>query len=177
MASRKRVLVTAVGADRTGIVERVTGVIVESQANVEQSRMARLGGEFAAFLMVSVPEDRTEALAQALARLTAPALTVTSRHIADRSTLGEGYVPYELEVNGADHEGIIHEFCRLLAEKGVNIAEMSTDVRPSPISGTPMFSLAATLEVPGALPTKRLKDWLNEIADRMVVDYALRIDG
>lgn len=175
MGSRKRVLVTAVGADRTGIVERVTRVIVDGHGNVEQSRMARLGGEFAAFLMVTVPDTRVERLEKALGELGEPGLTVTARHIADRSTLGEGFVPYELEVHGADHEGIIHEFCRLLAVNGVNIAEMSTDVRNSPISGTPMFSLVATLEVPGELPSKRLKDWLNEIADKVGVDFTLKV--
>lgn len=175
MGSRKRVLVTAVGADRPGIVEKVTRVIVDGQGNVEQSRMARLGGEFAAFLMVAVPDARVEALSKALAEMGEPGLAVSARHIADRSTLGEGFVPYELEVNGADHEGIIHEFCRLLAKHGVNIAEMSTDVRNSPISGTPMFSLAATLEVPGELPSKRLKDWLNEIADKVGVDFTLKV--
>lgn len=175
MATRKRVLVTAVGADRTGIVERVTRVIVDGQGNVEQSRMARLGGEFAAFLLVSVPDDRVEALSKALGALGEPNLTVSARHIADRSTLGEGFVPYDLEVHGADHEGIIHEFCRLLAKHGVNIAEMSTDVRPSPISGTPMFALAATLEVPGELPSKRLRDWLDEIADKVGVDFTLKV--
>ena len=177
MPTRKRLLVTAIGTDRTGIVERLTKAIVENSGNVEQSRMARLGGEFAAFLLVAAPDDRAAALTDAMAKLADATLSVTTRHIADRSTLLEGYVPYELEIQGADHEGIIHEFCHLLAEKGINIAEMSTDVRPSPISGTPMFSMAATLEIPAAVSTKSLKSWLNEIADKMVVDYTLRVDA
>ena len=177
MSNRKRLLVTAIGADRTGIVERLSRTIVEHSGNVEQSRMARLGGEFAAFLLVSVSGDRSEALIRALAGSSDLSLSVSTRPIADHSKLGEGYVPYALEVNGADHEGIIHEFCRLLAAQGVNIAEMSTDVRNSPVSGTPMFSMAATLEVPGSLNARSLKGLLNDIADKMVVDYQLRVES
>jgi glycine cleavage system transcriptional repressor len=177
MSERKHVLVTAVGADRTGIVERLTRAIVDASANVEQSRMARLGGEFAAFLLVSAPAARTEALSAALAKLADGTLSVSTRTLGDRSKILEGYVPYALEVNGADHEGIIHEFCRLLAAQGVNIAEMETDVRNSPVSGTPMFAMNATLEVPGSVSVKALKSLLEGIADKMVVDYHLRVEA
>jgi len=177
MSNRKRLLVTAIGADRTGIVERLTRTIVEQSANVEQSRMARLGGEFAAFLLVAVPADRAADLGASLTRMGDATLSVSTRPIAEHSRPGEGYVPCALEVHGADHEGIIHEFCRLLAEKGVNIAEMSTNVRPSPVSGTPMFAMEATLEVPGSLGTKQLRSWLDGIADRMLVDYDLRVES
>jgi glycine cleavage system transcriptional repressor len=177
MASRKRVLVTVIGADRPGIVERVTRSIVDHAGNVEQSRMARLGGEFAAFVLVALPDERMASLAAGLEQLADASLTVTARPLGDRSKILEGYVPYSLHVHGADHEGIIHEFCELLAEKGVNIAEMATDVRNSPVSGTPMFSMNATLEIPGSLPLKQLKSWLTELADRVMVDAELRVDA
>ncbi|MBZ0186776.1 MAG: hypothetical protein K8F91_11050, partial [Candidatus Obscuribacterales bacterium] len=43
-----QLLVTAVGEDRPGIVARVTEVLSGHGANLEASRMAILGGEFAA---------------------------------------------------------------------------------------------------------------------------------
>ena len=46
-------VLTVTGPDRIGIVERVTGLLFERGANVETSRMARLGGEFAMLLLVA----------------------------------------------------------------------------------------------------------------------------
>jgi glycine cleavage system regulatory protein len=40
-------VVTAVGQDRRGTVKMITDVVVTHFANIEESRMARLGGEFA----------------------------------------------------------------------------------------------------------------------------------
>lgn len=52
---KKYLLLTAIGEDRPGIVERITRRIVNYAGNIEESRTARLGGEFAAFFLVSIP--------------------------------------------------------------------------------------------------------------------------
>src|SRR6266542_2052675 len=50
------VAVTAVGADRPGIAAAVVKVLYEHGGNVEDSRMAILGGHFAMMLIVALPE-------------------------------------------------------------------------------------------------------------------------
>lgn len=50
-------VMTAIGPDRPGIVEQLSHYIVQSDGNVEDSRMAVLGGEFAAVLLVSGRDD------------------------------------------------------------------------------------------------------------------------
>ena len=49
--------VSAIGADRPGIVAAVTGALLPHGINIEDSRMAILGGRFAMMLVVTVPED------------------------------------------------------------------------------------------------------------------------
>ena len=48
--------VTAIGRDRPGIVAAITGVLLDLGGNVEDSRMAILGGHFAVMLIVELPE-------------------------------------------------------------------------------------------------------------------------
>ena len=52
---RRHLVMTFVGPDQIGIVDRVTRMILEYDGNVEESRMTRLGGEFAMLLLISVP--------------------------------------------------------------------------------------------------------------------------
>ena len=47
---KEYLVVTTVGPDRRGMVEKITDVMVNHQANIEESRMARLGGEFAVIM-------------------------------------------------------------------------------------------------------------------------------
>ncbi len=51
-------ILTLTGPDRIGIVDKVTGLLLERGGNVETSRMARLGGEFAVLMLVSMPSER-----------------------------------------------------------------------------------------------------------------------
>src|SRR6266481_3460631 len=50
------VAVTAVGADRPGIVAAVSRVLYDIGGNIEDSRMAILGGHFAMVLIVALPQ-------------------------------------------------------------------------------------------------------------------------
>ncbi len=124
--NRQKLLLTVVGRDRPGIIEEITRCVVRHSGNVEESRSTRLSGQFAAFLLVSVPAEAMERFLEAIAGQDGDDLSVSSRLLSDPGAGPSGLVPYILEVDGADHEGIIHQVASLLAPKGINIAEMRT---------------------------------------------------
>ena len=49
------IAITACGADTVGLVERLSAKIADSGCNIEESRMAVLGGEFAQFMLLTGP--------------------------------------------------------------------------------------------------------------------------
>src|SRR3954465_1455248 len=49
----KHLVISGLGPDRTGIVAEVTHYITERGGNIEDSRMAVLGGEFGVMMLVS----------------------------------------------------------------------------------------------------------------------------
>src|SRR4051794_17904561 len=107
---QKNFILTLTGPDRIGIVERVTGLLLGRGGNVETSRMARLGGEFAILMLASMPAEQFAGLETDLEGLATQGYKLTTTR-ADR-TYAEahpGWVPFRIEVRGADHEGIIHE--------------------------------------------------------------------
>src|SRR6266536_3588833 len=73
----ERLLVmTVIGQDRPGLVDTVAGLVAEHGGNWLESRMSRLGGQFAGILRVEVPADKEAALVLALKGLEARGLAV-----------------------------------------------------------------------------------------------------
>ena len=108
-------LITLTGHDRIGIVEQITKLVLESQGNVDASRMAHLGGEFAMLMLVSVSATKIDELQQVLHNLQGEGFIVSTceTELSD-PTKYKGWIPYQIEVNGADHEGIIHAITQQL---------------------------------------------------------------
>ena len=47
------IVLSAIGTDRTGVVQDITKVILACGGNIEESRMTTLGAEFAVLMLVS----------------------------------------------------------------------------------------------------------------------------
>ena len=164
-------IITLTGPDRIGFVESVTKLVLKHGANVDESRMARLGGEFAVLMLVSVEEQAFRALKDDVMHLQDQGYQVTTREteLGDAAEYA-GWLPYTIEVNGADHEGIIHHVTRYLAEKGINIETLSTGMVPAPMSGTPLFTMTAVIVAPPNLTLTELRNELGTVGDRLNVD-------
>jgi len=161
-------VLTLSGPDRIGIVDRVTGLLLARGGNVETSRMTRLGGEFAVLMLVSLPAEQFAGLEGDLSALIAEGYKLTTTQ-AGRTYAEDhpGWLPYRIEVHGADHEGIIHEVARYLARLGINIESMDSGTAPAPTSGVPLFTMTAEVVVPPSLAGQAWGDGLEEIGSRM----------
>jgi glycine cleavage system transcriptional repressor len=164
----KNFVLTVTGPDRIGIVERVTGLLFAQGGNVETSRMARLGGEFAILMLVSMPENRIAGLDADLQALAAEGYKVTTTPTDPvRAGVRADWRPYRINVEGADNEGIIHEVAHYLSGRGINIESVDSETTPAPVSGSPLFSMTAQIVAPPSLAGQGWEAGLEEIADRM----------
>jgi glycine cleavage system transcriptional repressor len=156
-------VLTLTGPDRIGIVEDVTRRLLARGGNVEVSRMARLGGEFAILMLVSAPAEQVAPLETDLESLTAQGYKFTTTRVAHtHAETHPGWIAYRIEVEGADHEGIIQEVARYLSHRGINIESMDSETTPAPISGVPLFTMAAEVAVP---PDLAAEGWEAGLAD------------
>lgn len=165
------IVFTLTGADRVGIVEEVTSVLLGVGGNIETSRMARLGGEFAMLVQLSLPAEKMDEVDAALARLTDQGYKVTTSAAGEaRPDAFAGWLPYQVEVHGADHEGIIHDVAAGISQRGISIESMETGTSRAPVSGVTLFNMSALLLVPPGLADT---DWitaLDEAGQRANVD-------
>jgi len=166
----KEIVLTLTGHDRVGIVKEITNVLVKNGGNVENSRMARLGGEFAMLALIALEDKDLSALEKDFQKLRDEGFQITLQQTEDdHSKKFSGWLPYQIEVLGADHEGIIYEIAQHLAGQGINFEDAETTTAPAPMSGTPLFKMRATVLVPPNLPFNRWSDALEEIGDRLNV--------
>lgn len=146
------IVFTLSGTDRIGIVDEITRSLLELGGNIETSKMARLGGEFAVLMLVSLPADKGNALQTTVADLTSRGYKVTTTPTGEDGTPTHlGWLPYRIEVQGADHEGIVHNIAHALAQKGISIETMDTGNSRAPNSGALLFTMNALVLVPPGL--------------------------
>ncbi|HZW31633.1 MAG TPA: ACT domain-containing protein [Isosphaeraceae bacterium] len=165
---RSNFVLTLTGPDRIGIVDTVTRLLLDRGGNVETSRMARLGGEFAILMLVSLPTEQIAGLETDLERLTVQGYKVTTTRAEPTDAQAHpGWLPYRVEVRGADHEGIIQEVAHYLSARGINIESMDSETTPAPISGVPLFAMTAHIVVPPSLSGQGWEAGLADLASRM----------
>lgn len=168
-------VVTLTCPDRPGIVDRVTEAISGFSANWEESRMAHLGGEFAGIVKISVPQEEAEAVAAALWGMADDEMTVAVKFTKSGASESAGeHGLYELRLEGADHEGIVHTVSHYLAGRGINVETMDTEVVRAPVCGTPLFHMVAQIKVPPELPLPELNANLDHIGEDLGVDIDVR---
>lgn len=171
---RTDIVFTLTGPDRVGIVEEVTGVLLGLDGNVETSRMARLGGEFAIIMQASVPDEFVEQIQEAFAHLVAHGYKVTvSKAAQSYADSHVEWCSYRIAVEGADHEGIVHEVAQRLAALGISIESMETATVSAPVSGVALFMMSALIVVPPELSEHEWIDALEAAGNQSNVEVTV----
>ncbi len=163
-----QLVVTAIGTDRPGIVRQLSERAQGFGANWSGSRMANLAGQFAGIVHFEVPADRADALADALRGLEASGLRIViAKSVVPPAAAGRRVVM--LELVGPDRPGIMRELSRNLADRGVSIEELHTEIVSSDSVGH-TFKARALLMVPQSLANQELQRALEPLATTMTLD-------
>lgn len=166
-------VLTAVGPDRPGLVQEISRAIHDSGANLEDSRMAILGGEFALILLFSGAPAAVDKVAER-GRSLEPELGLRfSLHETKAASSKQSFLPYQLRVSGFDQPGIVSSVSAVLARRSINVASLESRVHNAPLSGTPMFLLNAEIQVPSEVALSSLRKELAAVCDEKNLDFAL----
>ncbi len=165
--------ISAVGADRPGIVAAVSGVLVEHGCNLEDTSMSILRGHFAMMLVVSSADDLgATALEQALAGPAAELdLVVAVRAIDEAVAASPPGEAWTVAVYGADRPGIVHGVTSLLADAGVNIVDLATRVIGDP--ERPVYAMLLEVTLPEDLDPGALAQRLKGLAAELGVECSM----
>ncbi len=163
---------TVIGADRPGLVGRLSSVIAEHGGNWLESRMEHLGGQFAGILRIQVPVEQEQKLLAGLRGLEAEGLSVRA-HKDHALPIMTARTLAKVEVVGQDRPGIVRRISQVLAQQQVNVEELVTHCESAPMSGEKMFHAAAMVHLPESCTLGQLRHALELIAADLMVDVAV----
>ncbi len=173
-------VLTVIGDDRSGLVEKLSQVVEEQGGNWEESRLAELAGKFAGIVVVSVPDDREDALTQALKPL-ARMLDIAVHHAeeaapaasGDSAAEPEGERTITVELLGNDHPGMLHELSAALAAHQVTIVDVWSDTRQAPMAGGQLFEAKVTGSTSAQTDLTAMREDLERLAGELQIDLSV----
>jgi glycine cleavage system regulatory protein len=169
--ARIDLVLTVIGPDRPGLVELVSRTVTAHQGNWESSRMARMAGRFAGILQVSVPGEKADGLAAALSALQGHGLRV----VVDRAA-PEPDAPatpthlMRVELVGNDRPGLIRDVSSALADRGINVEELSTECTDAPMAGGVLLRVTAQVRASRDISAESLRQALEARATDFMVE-------
>lgn len=171
--SKAYIVISAIGADRVGIVDDLSGIVAEAGGNIEESKMAVLGGEFAVMMLVAADETSVGVLESRMAAAeTALGLRIGVKRTSEEPR-PEGGRPYCVETVSLDGRGILHAVSAVLRKRGINIEELETRTERAPLTGAPLFRLRADIVLGPGVPVTALRRELEELQTGQDLDVTL----
>jgi glycine cleavage system transcriptional repressor len=166
----EQLVITALGADRPGIVGELTNTLNANQLNIEDSRMSILGGEFAILMLVGGSSESIENITKKTDELEKQ---LNMRLLVKPTTSKSDDVvlaPYNVEVVSIDHPGIVNEIANFFSSRKINIVDLDTSRYPAAHTGTPMFALHMVIGVPPEQSITALRDEFITMCDELNLD-------
>ena len=165
-------VMTVIGPDRPGLVELLAACVAEQGGNWLESRMCRLGGQFAGIVRVEISAEKSASLATVLRTLENKGLRiVTQTETASAAKLTGTFAV--LQLVGQDRPGILHQVSRILAAHTVNVEELTSERVSAPMDGTMLFQARASVLLPPTVSLSALRTDLERIAADLMVDVEL----
>ena len=165
-----QLVLSALGRDKPGIIEDISNAVLNSGCTIIDSRMTVLGGEFALLLQVggnwsslAKLENQIQGIEERLE------LTIISRRASVLED-SRDLLPYGVDAVALDQPGIVHNLARFFSRRQINIQEMVTSSYAAAHTGTPMFSVHMTVNVPASTHISTLREEFMEFCDELNLD-------
>ena len=168
--------ISVIGKDRPGIVAGIAEVLFRLGCNIADSSCTMLAGEFAMILIVSHPVPFSKAHLHDELK---PACDLLGMSLAVRILEADEVVRQEndgeiclVSVYGADQPGIVYRVTRELAQRGVNIMDLTTK-----LIGTeqePVYVMMLEAAVPEGQSPQDLELLLGDLKKELNVEINVR---
>jgi len=166
-------VVSALGKDQPGTLKALTRLVLDCGCRINDSRMAVLGSEFAAIMLLSGHWNAVAKLESGLPRVARTlGLAVQSKRTESRPAAAS-IIPYGVEVVSIDQPSVVHDIADFFASHNLNIEDLYTSTYQAPHTGAPMFSLHMTVGVPSDTAIAALRGEFMDFCDERNLDAVL----
>jgi glycine cleavage system transcriptional repressor len=169
-----QLIITAVGPDRPGLAGELTGQLHGHGANLLDSRMVNLRGQFAMLILLETPAETAATLQRELPSFGSKiglTLTVTPQSASSKPPAPG--LRFKLKTYSLDQPGIVARLTGVLRGHGVNIEELSAWQASAAFAGSPLFQTEMQLTVPSTVAVRQLRADLETVCNELNCDFDL----
>jgi glycine cleavage system transcriptional repressor len=169
---RSYVVFSSMGPDRPGLAKEIAEFFSARGINIDRSRGCVLGNEFGMIILTSGNTEDIERFIGELDSLREK----TGLEIHVRKTKAPSHrevlpsIPYKLTATSIDHPGIVHQICKVLLQRGINIDDIASTVDSNPVTSANVFSMVCYFALPPAVKINGLKSDFNSLGDEYNID-------
>jgi glycine cleavage system transcriptional repressor len=160
------------GPDRAGLAKEISEFFTARGINIERSRGCVLGNEFGMIILTSGNTQDIERLIGDLDSLREK----TGLEIHVRKTKAPSHrealpaIPYKLVATSLDHPGIVHQICKVLNTRGINIDDILSNVDNNPVTGANIFQMVCYFSLPPSVKILDLKNEFTRLSNEYNID-------
>lgn len=184
---RRSVVMSALGADRPGLVAQLSRYVAERGGNIEDSRMAALGGLFGLMVEITGTEEVLERVAREVNELERSsglrAVVQTPREHATREGSGQpprpsvGGMLLSIRASAFDREGLLMDLSDAMRSTGGNIVALDTSTYEEVETGHVYFRMAMSVEVGDEEEARAIEQRLRRLALREGVAVEMEVEA
>ena len=134
-----RIIITAIGVDKPGLVDQISSIIKENNGNIENSKMIKIENQFAMIIDFLSSND-LDTIKTKLQYIEELEITYKLAEISKENNKTNKYI-----ISGADNQGIINRVSNFFSKRNINIVEVNTNIELAPITGSPLFNMKITV--------------------------------
>ena len=159
----KKIIIYVKGPDRIGIVSEISKNISKFGGNIENSKMIKLEHKFYMILLVNISNKNPKDLEIDLSQIADLEINI---EITKKEEILNKNTTFSFILKGADNEGIVYRFTKLLSDLNINILDMETKLFNAPITGHPLFYMESKISIPKHIILDDLKTNLESLSEQ-----------
>ncbi|MGS0682009.1 glycine cleavage system protein R [Shewanella sp. 125m-7] len=170
-------VVTAMGADRPGIVSKFARLASECDCDIVDSRMALFGNEFTLIMMLAGSWSSITKMETSLPSLSVELELLTVMKRTSKHTPQNYISRLDINFSGRDQRGTMRKITQFMAERSLDIAAVKSHAEED-ASGNPTQNINLTINVPEKVDVDKLEVGVFELANELTLECTIeRMQG
>ncbi len=167
---QNHLVITALGTYADNLVEQFSAAIKDCGCNIVDGRMTTMGSEFTMSVMLSGSWDSIAKMESVLKKLEDRLSLIITVKRTEMTKSSNDLMPYAIDVVSFDHTGVVNDIAKFISNNNIIIQDMYTNSYPAAHTGTPMFSLHMTINIPTDISIASLRGDFMEFCDKLNLD-------
>jgi len=164
-----KILISAFGKDKPGIVTKISKIITEYKCNIIESRMMKIENDFTVMMLVDIYKEKNKLINKL------ESISELKFLIKESSLEADNLNDYNatITLSGADNIGIVHSVSDILTNHSINIIDMNTSIVNVPNTGTPIFNMETNIFLDNNVSTKELMNEIENLAIESDIEISI----